>query len=222
MTTFDVLPYLGEIAARPRPQAGTPPLEAALMLNNGSPLMVFPLDAVGGALDLPGIVPVGDPDFANVTLIVHDGDSAATAAKVETAFEFGQRVALWDAAGDLALIEGLLASTVYIGNLAAIDTDLARGLSVVLTPLRSGAAFRRCTTASILTQWVWEKSVRAEVERLYGTQIADGDMPRALMQTRTRLGAWLERLRRRGLRCALESVRFESGRTDSLRLKLVG
>jgi hypothetical protein len=222
MTGFDVLPYLGEIAARPRPQAGIPPLEAALTLNNGRPLMVFPLDEVGDTLDLPGIVPVNDPDLANVTLIVHGADPAATAVKVETAFEYGQRVALWDAAGDLALIEGLLASTVYVGNLAAIDTDLARGLAVVLTPLRNGAAFRRCTAASILTQWVWEKAVRTEVERLYGMQIAEADMPRALMQTRTRMGAWLARLRQRGVRCALESVRFEGGRTDALRLKLTG
>jgi hypothetical protein len=221
MTAFDVLPYLGEIAARPRPQAGTP-LEAALMLSGGSPLMVFPLDEVGSALDLPGIVPVSDPDAANVTLIVHGADPAASAAKVEAAFEFGQRVMIWDAAADIRLIEALLNSTVYIGSLAAIDTDLARGLAVVLTPLRNGAAFRRCTAASILTQWVWEQSVRAEVERLYGAQIADRDMPRALMQTRTRLGAWLERLRRRGLRCRLEAVAFEGGRTDALRLRLAG
>lgn len=219
MSDFDLLPFLGEIAARPRPPVGTPPLEAAWALNQAGTLMVFPLN-LAVPLMLPGIVPVNDAEIANVTLIAHDGDAAATTALVEAAFLLGQRVALWDKTADIALIEALLKSIVYVGNLAAIDTDLARALAVVMTPLRSGEAFRRCTATAIMRLYVWNGVVRPEVERLYGAIIAPDDLPRALIQTRARMGAWLTRLGKRGLRSRLESASFRHGRVSEFEFRL--
>jgi hypothetical protein len=222
MIAFDLLPHLAAISASNLPadaRCGRSPLSVASALNNGNLLGVFTTEPALIAR-LPGITLIDDPEAANVSLVVHRGDARATAAKVEERMLMGQRIALWDASGDPALLEALLDSIVYVGNLAALDTDLERTLAAVMTPLREGAAFRRYLAHSALTQWVWDGIVREEVERRFGQAIDPRDLPRALDQTRSRLGAWLVRLGKRGLRYQIQRFGFRHNRLDAFWLEL--
>jgi hypothetical protein len=230
MTAFDLHPHLATIAMRPALSHQTggayPYLETARHLYNGGTLLVYAPDSRID-LYLPGIARVDDPDDANVTLVVHRGEARATAAAIEALFTDGRRVALWDSSheagrGDLRLMAALLDTTVYIGNLAACDTTLERTLAAVLVPLRSGAAFRRYLTTSILYQWVWADGVREEVERRFGETLNARDLARAIIQVDSRFGAWLTRLGRRGLRERVGQIAFVGGRVDGLQIVLEG
>jgi len=219
MTTFDIQPHLAAIAAQPKFPRCPRAIEAAYALNKGHPLMVFTADA-GITLDFPGVIRVSDPDAANVTLIAHRDDPVKTAARVEECFILGQRVALWDAHADRALIDALLNTIIYMGNLAALDTDLERALAVVMTPLREGAALRRCLTESLILQWLYAGEVRAELARRFGEDIPARDVWRAEMQARARLGAYTTRLRRRGLPFEIARLGFTGNRLDGFWIKL--
>jgi hypothetical protein len=222
MSAFDLLPHLAAISASHLPadaQSGRSSLVVARALNNGNPLGVFTNEPELIA-HLPGIAFVDDPEAANVSLVVHRGDPRATAADVEERMLMGQRIALLDEAADTALLEALLDSMVYLGNLAALDTDLEQTLAAVMVPLRDGAAFRRYLAHSALMQWVWESIVREEVERRFGSVIDARDLPLALDQTRSRLGAWLVRLGKRGLRYQMKRFGFRHNRLDALWIEL--
>lgn len=132
----------------------------------------------------------------------------------------GQRIALLDESADPALLGALLDSVVYVGNLAALDTDLERTLAAVMVPLRDGAAFRRYLAHSALMQWVWEGIVREEVERRFGPVVDPRDLPLALDQTRSRLGAWLVRLGKRGLRYQMRRFGFHHNQLDHFWIEL--
>lgn len=219
MAMFDVQAHLVAIAAQPNAARRDTPLQLASALNQGHPLAVFTSDA-GIALDFPAITRVNDPEIANVTLIAHGDDPHLTARRVEECFVLGQRVALWDAHADPALIAALLDTIIYFGNLAALDTDLERTLAAVLTPLRSGAALRRYLTESLLLQWIWASAVRPEVERLVGAEIDPRQLLRAETQTRSRLGAWLTKLKRRGLPYEIRQIGFKGNQLDGFWLTL--
>jgi hypothetical protein len=219
MTTFDLQPHLAAVAARPGAARRETPLQLACSLNEGRPLAVFTTEA-GLPLDFPAIIRVNDPEIANVTLIAHGGDARVTAERVEECFVLGQRVALWDAHADPELIAALLDTIIYFGNLAAVDTDLERTLAAVMTPLRSGEALRRYLAESLLYQWVWAAVVRPEVARLVGEQIDPRDLLRAETQARSRLGAWLMKLKRRGLPYEIQQIGFKGGRLDGFWMKL--
>lgn len=219
MRTFDLQPHLAAIAARRDAESHASPIRMAAMLNEGHPLAVFTEEA-GLSLDFPAILRVSDPEIANVTLIAHGGDARQTARRVEEAFELGQRVALCDPHGDPALIAALLDTIIYVGNLAALDTDLERTLAAVMTPLREGEALRRYLAESVLHQWIWANLVRPEVERLVGEEIAPADALRAETQTRSRLGAWLTKLQRRGLPYEIRQIGFKHNRLDGFWMTL--
>ncbi len=195
-------------------------MQMAYRLNDGHPLAVFCAD-VGVLLDWPGLLRVNDPEIANVTLIVHHGDPRLTAQRVEDCFTLGQRVALWDPQTDPALIDALLNTIIYLGNLAALDTDLERTLAAVMTPLREGAALRHYLADSLLRQWIWAQVVRPEVERLVGGDVIQPrQLLRAETQTRARLGAWLMKVKRRGLPYQIQQIGFKDNRLDGFWLKL--
>jgi hypothetical protein len=219
---FNLLPHLAAISASSLPadaQSGRSPLSVALALNNGSRLGVYTTEP-GLIAHLPGVTVVDDPEAANVSLVLHRGDAGATATDVEERMLMGQRIALLDESADPALLEALLDSIVYVGNLAALDTELERTLAAVLVPLRDGAAFRRYLAHSALIQWVWEGIVREEVERRFGPVIDPRDLPLALDQTRSRLGAWLVRLSKRGLRYQMRRFGFHHNRLDGFWMEL--
>jgi hypothetical protein len=222
MRPFELLPHLAAIAASSLPadaHSGRSPLAVARALNNGNPLGVF-TNEPGLIAHLPGITFVDDPEAANVSLVVHRGDPRATAADVEERMLMGQRIALLDESADPALLGALLDSVVYVGNLAALDTDLERTLAAVMVPLRDGAAFRRYLAHSALMQWVWEGIVREEVERRFGPVVDPRDLPLALDQTRSRLGAWLVRLGKRGLRYQMRRFGFHHNQLDHFWIEL--
>jgi len=220
MSTFAVQPHLAAIAARPTAARLPAPMLMAYALNDGHPLAVFCVDA-GVSFDWPGLLRVNDPEIANVTLIRHCGDPRLTAQRVEDCFTLGQRVALWDPQADPALIDALLNTIIYLGNLAALDTDLERTLAAVMTPLREGAALRHYLADSLLRQWIWARVVRPEVERLVGGDVIEPrQLLRAETQTRARLGAWLTKVKRRGLPYEIRQVGFKDNRLDGFWLKL--
>lgn len=230
MTTFDLLPHLAAIAGRTMtdrdfaPYQAESPLQYAHRLYDGGTLAVYCADETV-SLALTGIERVGDPEDANVTLIIHRGDAAATAAQVETQFIDGHRVALWDASktdgrGDLRLISALMDTIIYVGNLASCDTDLERTLATVLVPLRDGAAFRHYLTVSIVLQWIWADSVREEVIRRFGETMQPAEVSRAITQVQSRFGAWLTRLGKRGLRVETMRIGFTDARVDGLWMEL--
>lgn len=220
MSIFAVQPHLAAIAARPAAAYLPTPMQMAYALNDGHPLAVFCADT-GIQRDWPGLLRVNDPEIANVTLIMHCGDLRLTAQRVEDCFTLGQRVALWDPQADPALIDALLNTIIYLGNLAALDTDLERTLAAVMTPLREGAALRHYLADSLLRQWIWAQVVRPEVERLVGGQeIHPRQLLRAETQTRARLGAWLTKLKRRGLPYEIQQIGFKDNRLDGFWLKL--
>ncbi|MBK8031057.1 MAG: hypothetical protein IPK17_16535 [Chloroflexi bacterium] len=220
MSTFDVQPHLAAIAARTTAARQPTPMQMAYALNEGHPLAVFCADA-GITLDWPGVLRVNDPEIANVSLIAHRGDARLTAQRVEACFTLGQRVALWDAQADPALIDALLNTIIYLGNLAALDTDLERTLAAVMTPLREGAVLRYYLADSLLRQWIWAQVVRPEVERLVGGDVIEPrQLLRAETQTRVRLGAWLTKVKRRGLPYEIQQIGFKGNRLDGFWVKL--
>ncbi|MBN8636047.1 MAG: hypothetical protein J0M07_12040 [Anaerolineae bacterium] len=220
MSTFDVQPHLAAIAARTTAARQPTPMQMAYALNDGHPLAVFCADA-GIRLDWPGVLRVNDPEIANLSLIVHRDDARLTAQRVEACFTLGHRVALWDAQADPALIDALLNTIIYLGNLAALDTDLERTLAAVMTPLREGAALRHYLADSLLRQWIWAQVVRPEVERLVGGDVIEPrQLLRAETQTRVRLGAWLTKVKRRGLPYEIQQIGFKGNRLDGFWVKL--
>ncbi|MCS7071081.1 MAG: hypothetical protein NZM00_06220 [Anaerolinea sp.] len=226
---LDLRPHLAAIARRdwtPADDLRT----TALRLNAAAGLVVRTAHDI--PVTLPGVVlvpdpPSGDEDDApdsDVSLVIHRRDPLATALEVETRMINGQRVALVDARypdrGDPELMQALLASTVYIGNLAAYDVDLERALLTVMTPLRDGQAFRQTIAYSVLYWWAWRGIVRDELARRFGTRLSPVQIPRAETQARSRLGAYLLSLHRRGLRHHLQSIAFPGGDLDHMTFTL--
>lgn len=210
-----LLPHLLAVARRRAHdiERGLTPLRAAHCLSGSAAVYVYRAD--GGGLALPGLVAADSPETANLTLVAHHSDARGLAADIEERFAAGERVAVWDATGgDLALLDALLDSTVYIGNLAALDTDLEGALALATTPIRDGMAFRRALAYRVLSEWVWRGAVYAELERRFGQRLSDRDLPRAETQVRSRLGAWTARLGRRGLRFQVGQVGFRGDQLD--------
>jgi len=219
----DLLPFLAGIARRELP-SGIDVHEALRRLNDGEsfPLLVpqrLPLN-LDGVEQITPDAPEAVKESVNLCLVLHTSDPRATAAEVEERLTLGQRVVLvdrrWPASGDPELIHALLASTVYISNLAAYDTDLTRALVVAMTPLRDGNAFRHLLAHQLVYLWAWQSTVQGELNRRFGAVIPLAQRPRAITQARARLGAHLVRLHRRGLRYHIAQLDFPDGRVDSL------
>lgn len=227
VTRFDLRPHLLAMArqAAAQPTSTEDLYTLALRLNGGAGLVVrTPHDI---PTRLPGVSFVPDPidededdeTEADVSLVIYRADPVATAAEIEHRFEHGQRVALVDLRtpghSDPLLMRALLASTVYVGSLAAFDTDIDRALLTVMTPLRDGKAFREMIAHSAVYWWAWQGIVRGEIERRFGMHIADDQRPRAIAHARTRLGAHLLLLHRRGLRYHIAGIDFPDGMVES-------
>lgn len=216
----DLVAHWSAFARQPLP-AGEGGFLAARSLSGGTLLVHAPAEL---DLSLPGIARCDDPEEANLSLVAHTGDAAAAAAQVEERMVLGERVALWDARlpqrADPALFEALLASTVYLGNLAAYDTDLTRLLLTAMIPVRDGTAFRRYLATNMLYWWGWRAVTQAEIERRFGALIPPDAQARAVTQARSRLGAHLHRMGRRGLRFRLGEVSFPGGQVAALRFEL--
>ena len=101
-----------------------------------------------------------------------------------------------------------------------MDTDPERTIAAVMTPLREGAALRHYLADSLLRQWIWPQVVRPEVERLFGAEIRPRAVLRAETQTRARLGAWLVKLKRRGLPFEIQQIGFTDMRLDGFWMTL--
>jgi hypothetical protein len=211
----DLIPLFAQIAHRDVPP-GSDLLTATQQLSSGAGLLVYPLHPL--TVDVPDIELVADPEEANVTLIVHKENPRVTAALVEERMLLGERVVLVDSlfsnSADSDLIEALLASTVYFSSLAAYDVDLKRTLLAAMIPIREGLAFRRYLANNLIYWWAWRAVVRAELLRRFGETIPAGDMPKAITQARSRVGAHLVRLHRRGLRFNIRKLGFNANRVD--------
>lgn len=220
----DLVSFLAPIARRAVP-SGSDPLSAAIHLNEHMGLrLCIPEDA---RIDIPGVEVVREMDDETaIALIIHRGDPQATAADIEMRILDGARIALVDARctghGDPDLIPALLASTVYLGNLAAFDVDIERAVAALMTPMRDGTAHRRYLTHQVLYWWAWRGIVRAEIVRRFGTRIAERDLPRALAHTRARLGAFSLQIHKRGLRFPIKRLAFVGSHVDGLRFTLEG
>jgi len=227
--SFDLRPHLAAIARRDWDP--TDDLRAtALRLNAAAGLVVRTAHDI--PVSLPGVVLVPDPvsgdeddaPESDVSLVIHRGDAAATALDVETRMLNGQRVALVDQRfpdrGDPDLMRALLASTVYVGSLAAYDVDIERALLTVMTPLRDGQAFRLTVAYSVIHWWAWRGIVRDELARRFGTIISPSNLVRAETHARSRLGAQLLSLHRRGLRYHIDSITFPDGALDAMTFTL--
>jgi hypothetical protein len=232
--SLDLVPMMSAIAARPLPPTDSP-VTAARLLNEGIGMTVLsyePLDIV-----MPNVDVVVDPDHEpsadhdhdaarsyNCVVIVYRGDPVGTAARIEAHMHGGDRVVLVDQRypghGDPALIDALMNTTAYIGNLAAYDTDVTRALAVAMTPLRDGIAFRRYLAHALLYYWAWLAVVRGELTHRFGDTLPADMQARATTHTRTRIGASLLRLGKRGLRFTLADIRFTSSHVDSLKITL--
>jgi hypothetical protein len=224
----DLTRALAAIAGQPLPPGTTDPLAAARLLGGGRALHVYtpgvrPDVQVNGTRDLPeALAFVDDPDEADVALVVHTpgATAAATAALVENEITLGRRVALLDVSGGDGthaspdLLMALTDSTVYVSNLAAYDVDLRRLTAAALTPLRNGTAHRRYLADTMLYSWAWGGIVEGEVRRAFGDVVPEGKMLRATTQAKSRLGAYLLRLRGRGLRYFIRTVGFHGQRVD--------
>ncbi|MBL8163506.1 MAG: hypothetical protein JNJ61_16090 [Anaerolineae bacterium] len=207
--------------ARQSVPAGDGGFLAARSLSSGTLLVHAPADV---DLTLPGIARCDDPEEANLSVVAHRGDATATAAQVEERMVLGERVAVWDArlpeSADPALFDALLASTVYLGNLAAYDIDLTRLLLTAMIPVRDGTAFRRYLATNMLYWWAWRAVVQAEIERRFGATIPPEAQARAVTQARSRLGAHLYKMGRRGLRFRVDDVEFPGGELAAMRFDL--
>lgn len=198
--------------------------EAARHLTGGTASLIRAPEPIPTAL--PGVIRVEDDSEAeaDLTLVIYRDDPARTAAEIEERMQLGQRVALVDQRSpgwfDPALMDALLASTVYIGNLAAYDTDLDAALALAITPPRNGRAFRAALAGRLIRLWAWDALVREEVLRRFGPVIAPELLPKAVMHSRTRLGAHLLRLHRRGLRFHIGTITFAENRVDGMSFTL--
>ncbi len=219
MTSADFIASLGRIARRDLP-SGLTLNEAVHHLTGGTASLIRSTEPIPTAL--PGVIRIEDtPEAeADLTLVIYRDDPAQTAAEIEERMLLGQRVALVDQRSpgrfDPALMDALLASTVYIGSLAAYDTDLDAALALAIIPPRDGRAFRAVLAERLIRLWAWDALVREEVLRRFGPVIAPELLPKAVMHSRTRLGAYLLRLHRRGLRFHIGTITFDQGRVDGM------
>lgn len=223
MTGTAFIASLGRIARRDLPSDLTL-TEAARHLTGGTASLIRSAEPI--LTGLPGVIRVeDDPEAeADLTLVIYRDDPARTAAEIEERMQIGQRVALVDQRSpgrfDPALMGALLASTVYIGSLAAYDIDLDAALALAITPPRDGRAFRAALAGRLIRLWAWDALVRDEVLRRFGSVIAPELLPKAVMHTRTRLGARLLRLHRRGLRFHIGTITFAENRVDGMTFTL--
>lgn len=223
MTEAVYVASLARIARRDLPP-DLPLSEAVRQLTGGTASLIRSAEPIPTAL--PGVIRVeDDPEAeADLTLVIYRDDPARTATEIEERMQLGQRVALVDQRSlgrfDLALMDALLASTVYVGNLAAYDTDLDVALAQAMTPPRDGRAFRAVLAGRLIRLWAWDALVREEVLRRFGPAIAPELLPKAIMHSRTRLGAYLLRLHRRGLRFHIGTIRFTENRVDGMTFTL--
>jgi hypothetical protein len=198
--------------------------EAVRQLTGGTASLIRSVEPI--PTGLPGVIRVeDDPEAeADLTLVIYRNDPARTAAEIEERMHLGQRVALVDQHSpgrfDPALMDALLASTVYIGNLAACDTDLDAALALAMTPPRDGRAFRALLACRLIRLWAWDALVREEVLRRFGPALTPELLPKAVMHSRTRLGAYLLRLHRRGLRFRIGTIHFIENRVDGMTFTL--
>lgn len=222
----DLSRLIGQIAAAEPSREATDPLALARQLSGGRVLNVY---APGARPvlddDLNACVTlVDDPEDADVSLVLHTPGVAAetTAALAEEQITAGRRVVLVDASqpdgerADPELLLALASTTVYVSNLAAYDVDLRRAIAATLVPLRDGIAHRRYLAETMLFYWAWRGIVEFEVLRSFGDHVPDEKMLRATTQAKSRLGAYLLKLRARGLRYFIRQVGFEGGRVDGL------
>jgi hypothetical protein len=220
MTDFDLVLHLRALA-RATGGVALPdhPVAAAQALNGGCPLYLHTPEDVRP--DIPGVIWTPTPEDANATLLIYRDHAAQLAAEAEERLELGERIAIWDTTGgDPALIDALLNSTVYFNSLAALDTDAARIAALMMTPIRDGAAFRRCLAQTILIRSVWNGGVRAEIARRFGATFTSAAELRAVTHARSRLDAWMTRLQKRGLRCEIARLGFRDAALDGFWLEL--
>jgi hypothetical protein len=225
--TLDYVSAFSQIARREvTPGLAIP--QAARYLNEGKGLRVaanLPLELSIRGLEVHPL-PGGDEDHdeLDATIILHQQDATVTAALVEQRMTLGERVVLVDlrygTSADPELVTALLATTVYLGNLAAYDIDLERALYTAMIPVRDGTAFRQFLTHHLLSIWAWQGIIKAEVLRRFGQVIAPDQIHRAETQARTRLGAYLVKVQRRGLRCEIAKVGFRENRVDEFWMEL--
>lgn len=228
---FDYTSHLAKMAAMPRPEAADP-VTAARVFNGGYTLKVYPTEPVDRTID--GVRFVENADEADTVLVVHRRDPSATAQQVEERAALGQRIALLDVSAaesnsarwsaeraDPDLLPALTNTIVYLTTLAAWDVDLERLLAAVMTPMRDGQMHRLLMAHQMAYYWAWRSIVIDEVRRLFGDEIAPEWVSRAETQTRSRLGAYLIKLRGRGLRFFVDRVEFPNRRVEAMRFSLV-
>lgn len=246
----DLARLLSAIAGRRHDPAQTDALALAAALSGGRHLTVMlpqagaaetaedihlldepapPHPGAGLLAAIPGISLAADPDEADIALALHlPGMAAAdTAAAIQAAVSVGHRVALADVSGegqqgDPALLPALANTALYISNLAAYDTDIARVVAAVNTPIRDGQAHRRYLAYTILYYWAWRGIVKREVRASFGEVIPERWLPRAITQARSRLGATMMKVRGRGLRFDMHALGFDAGRVDGFWVSLEG
>ncbi len=226
---FDYTAHLAKMAAMPRPEAADP-VTAARVFNGGYTLKVYPTEPVDHTIN--GVRFVDNVDDADTVLVVHRADPTATAQQVEERAALGQRVALLDVSAaevsrwsaeraDPDLLPALTNTIVYLTTIAAWEVDLERLLAAVMTPMRDGQMHRLLLAHQMAYYWAWRSIVIDEVRRLFGDEIASEWVNRAETQTRSRLGAYLIKLRGRGLRFFVDRVEFPARRVDAMRFSLV-
>mgnify|MGYP001427442044 CR=1 FL=1 len=226
---FDYTSQLAKMAAMPRPESADP-VTAAQVLNGGYTLKVYPTEPIDRVI--AGVRFVESADDADTVLVVHRGGAAATAHQIEERAGLGQRVALLDVSAadanawsaehaDPDLLPALTNTIVYLTTLAAWEVDLERLLAAVMTPMRDGQIHRLLMARQMVYYWAWRGIVIDEVRRLFGDEIAPEWINRAAIQTRSRLGAYLIKLRGRGLRFFMDRVEFPNRRVDEMRFTLV-
>ncbi|MFN8531439.1 MAG: hypothetical protein U0670_22775 [Anaerolineae bacterium] len=227
---FDFLKELAAMAQMERPTGLTDPVAAARVFNGGYTLKVYPTERIDQ--DIPGVQFVDVPDDADTVLVIHRENPVETARQIEERTTAGQRVALldlsqaeagaWSAeSADPDLIPAITNTIVYLTTLAAWEVDLYRLLALVMTPMRDGTIHRRVMALSMAYYWAWRGIVIDEVKRLFGDEIPESGVFRAETQTRSRLGAYLIKLRARGLRFFVRKVEFPDRKVDAMRFDLV-
>lgn len=229
--TFDYTAYLAKMAAMPRLDSADP-IAAAQTFNGGYVLKVYPTEPVDRAI--PGVQFIDSADDADTVLIIHRAHATATAKMIEERAALGQRIALLDVSAadaranrwsaeraDPDLIPAITNTIVYLTTLAAWDVDLDRVMAAVMTPMRDGQIHRLLMTHQMAYYWAWRAIVIDEVRRLFGDTIAPEWVNRAQTQTRSRLGAYLIKLRGRGLRFFVDRVEFPDRKVDQMRFTLM-
>lgn len=220
----NLIDYLGPIANQALPEQAVDTLAVACHLSNNRVLQVYsPHQRPELDSELHDVVHfVDDPEDADVALIIHWPGQLAdqTAIEVENEVLLGRRIVLVDLSqqdpetADPQLLLALTQTSVYVSNLAAYDVNLRRALTVALTPLRDGSAHRHYLVATMLYYWAWKSIVCGEVQRSFGATIPEAKMLRATTQAKSRMGAYLIKLRERGLRYFLQAVGYHENRVD--------